>query len=147
LGFVRSVYPWGEGSLAGYSGPRAWQEARLAEIGAHFSDPATRFQPLQIAVSSGHGIGKSALIAWILHWGLSTSEDCRAVVTANTAGQLDTKTWPEAAKWIRMGNNAQLFDVKATSISVREKGHERLWRADAIPWSDNNTEAFAGLHN
>jgi hypothetical protein len=37
--------------------------------------------------------------------------------------------------------------VNATSIVSREKGHERIWRADAIPWSENNTEAFAGLHN
>jgi len=25
--------------------------------------------------------------------------------------------------------------------------HEKAWRCDAIPWSINNTEAFAGLHN
>jgi hypothetical protein len=30
---------------------------------------------------------------------------------------------------------------------VREEEHKRLWRTDWIPWSDNNTEAFAGLHN
>ncbi|RRF76892.1 hypothetical protein EAO18_26305 [Klebsiella pneumoniae] len=25
--------------------------------------------------------------------------------------------------------------------------HDKRWRADAIPWSEHNTEAFAGLHN
>ncbi|MDH8474265.1 terminase, partial [Klebsiella pneumoniae] len=24
---------------------------------------------------------------------------------------------------------------------------DKRWRADAIPWSEHNTEAFAGLHN
>jgi hypothetical protein len=28
-----------------------------------------------------------------------------------------------------------------------ERQHEKSWRADATPWSENNTEAFAGLHN
>jgi hypothetical protein len=26
-------------------------------------------------------------------------------------------------------------------------GHEENWRADAVTWSEHNTEAFAGLHN
>jgi hypothetical protein len=26
-------------------------------------------------------------------------------------------------------------------------GHEESWRADAVTWSEHNTEAFAGLHN
>jgi hypothetical protein len=25
--------------------------------------------------------------------------------------------------------------------------HEKTWRIDAVPWSESNTEAFAGLHN
>ena len=28
-----------------------------------------------------------------------------------------------------------------------DPGHDKRWRADAIPWSEHNTEAFAGLHN
>ncbi len=28
-----------------------------------------------------------------------------------------------------------------------KRGHERTWRIDAIPWSERNVEAFAGLHN
>lgn len=33
------------------------------------------------------------------------------------------------------------------SVYSAEPGREKSWRADAIPWSENNTEAFAGLHN
>jgi hypothetical protein len=69
------------------------------------------------------------------------------VLTANTDTQLRTKTWPEVSKWFRLAINAHWWTVNATSIVSREKGHERIWRADAIPWSENNTEAFAGLHN
>jgi hypothetical protein len=147
LAFARYAFAWGEGELSTSAGPRVWQAGILGEIGAHLANPATRYQPCQIAVASGHGIGKSALIGTIISWAESTCEDCRVVLTANTDTQLRTKTWPEVSKWFRLAINAHWWTVNATSIASKEKGHERIWRADAIPWSENNTEAFAGLHN
>jgi hypothetical protein len=146
LGFTRYAWDWGRGDLEGSDGPRTWQSDILATIGHHLSGES-RYAPLNIAVSSGHGIGKSALIAMVCNWAMSTCEDCRVVMTANTEAQLRTKTWPEVAKWTRSAINSHWWEVGATTISVRDRGHERLWRVDAIPWSDNNTEAFAGLHN
>lgn len=146
LGFCRYVYPWGEGELEKHPGPRAWQADILATIGKHLQNPSTRFQPLRIAVASGHGIGKSANIAQIMHWAMSTCEDCRIIVTANTDTQLRTKTWPEVKKWFRLAINSHWFDPTATAVFVKDKKHDD-WRADAIPWSDSNPEAFAGLHN
>ena len=146
LGFVRYAWAWGENELSDSTGPRKWQRDVLNDIGVHLQRD-NRFTPLNIAVSSGHGIGKSALIAMITHWAMSTCEDCRVVMTANTEAQLRTKTWPEVAKWVRLAINSNWFNVGATTISVDDKEHERLWRVDAIAWSENNTEAFAGLHN
>lgn len=147
LGFVLFAYPWGEpGDLETAYGPRIWQREILEDIGDHLRS-ADRFTPLQIAISSGHGIGKSALIAMVTDWAMSTCEDCRVVMTANTEAQLRTKTWPEVSKWTKLSINSSWWNVTATTISVTEKAHERLWRVDAIPWSENNTEAFAGLHN
>lgn len=147
LEFARSVYPWGSGDLTDSEGPRAWQTETLDTIGKHLRNPETRFNPLLIAVSSGHGIGKSSLISMICNWGLSTMPDTKIVVTANTETQLRSKTWPEVCKWFRMALNAHWFKSTATSIYSTDPDHERTWRADAIPWSENNTEAFAGLHN
>ena len=45
-------------------------------------------------------MGKSALVAWIILWSLSTFPDTRGVVTANTENQLRTKTWVELAKMV-----------------------------------------------
>lgn len=145
--FVRYTYQWDHAELAGSRGPRDWQRAILDALGSHLRSKATRYTPCQIAVASGHGIGKSALISMITHWAMSTCEDCKVILTANTGTQLATKTGPESAKWFRLGINAHWFEVKATSITARDPGHERLWRADFIPWSEHNTEAFAGLHN
>jgi hypothetical protein len=146
-GFVRDVFPWGEGELADADGPREWQAEVQDVIAEHLRDPATRFTPLRIAVASGHGIGKSACIAQIINWAMSTCDDCRVVVTANTDTQLRTKTWPEVSKWARLAANAAWWHVPATAMYSAEPGRDKTWRADAVPWSENNTEAFAGLHN
>ncbi len=146
--FTRYAFPWGEpGELHDVSGPRSWQLDTLDTIGKHLRNPETRFEPIQIAVASGHGIGKSACISMIIHWAMSTCEDCKIVVTANTATQLETKTWPEVSKWLRLAINSHWFTATATSISSVDPEHGRDWRANAVPWSEHNTEAFAGLHN
>lgn len=147
LGFARFAYPWGEGSLKEEKGPREWQAKVLESIGSHLRNPATRFLVLQEAVASGHDIGKSALVSMITHWAMSTCEDCKVLITANTDTQLRTKTWPEIDKWFKLAINGHWFEVNAESVCVRDKNHARLWRADRVAWSDNNTEAFAGLHN
>ena len=145
LGFVHDAFPWGQGALAHHTGARAWQADILRSIGAHLADEATRCTPLRIAVASGHGVGKSALVGMVVDWAMSTCPKTRIVVTANTENQLRTKTWPEIAKWVRLAANADWWAVPA--MSMYEKANEKSWRADASPWSENNTESFAGLHN
>jgi hypothetical protein len=147
-GFVQYAFPWGEdGALKDLPGPRKWQIETLEAIGKHLKDPTKRNQPLQIATASGHGIGKSALIGMILNWGLSTHENTKAVITANTELQLRTKTMPEVTKWFNFAINSHWWKSAATSIVTVDKKQEKNWRLDAVTWSENNTEAFAGLHN
>lgn len=147
LGAVLYGFPWGEGELRSDAGPRAWQARILRDIGEHLSNPATRHKPFKKAVSSGHGIGKSALVSMIVWWGLSTFEDCRINITANTEGQLKTKTSPEISTWFRRCINRDWFDTNVFSIRVKEKDHDQTWRCDLIPWSEENPAAFAGAHN
>lgn len=145
--WVNVAYDWGHGELAGFDGPRQWQSDVFGDIRDHLNNPVTRFQPLMIAVASGHGIGKSAGIGMISNWALSTCEDCKVVITANTENQLRTKTSPEVGKWQRLSITSHWFDVQSTSVSSRDKDHSKNWRTDFTPWSEHNTEAFAGLHN
>ena len=146
-GYVRAFFPWGTGELEGEEGAREWQRSIINKIGSHLQNPQTRHQPCLIAVASGKGIGKSALVGMLIEWAMSTAEGCKVVLTANTDGQLRTKTWPEVCKWFGLAINKHWFFVKAESITVRDPEHERLWRCDRIAWSEHNTEAFAGLHN
>lgn len=149
LAWAHYAYEWGAGELAGDGAQelRTWQAESFAEIRDHLTDPVTRFQPKRMAVASGHGIGKSAFIGMLCNWAMSTCEDTRIVVTANTENQLRTKTWPEISKWTRLSITSPWWSVPGMSMYSSEPGREKSWRADATPWSENNTEAFAGLHN
>lgn len=145
-GFARYAYPWGRDELAGEN-LRTWQADVLKDIRDHLENPNTRHIPMKYAIASGKGIGKSSLISMVTNWAMSTMEDCRITVTANTEGQIRTKTWPEVNKWSRLAINSHWFTVGATSIIAKDPAHERTWRTDTIPWSENNKQAFAGLHN
>lgn len=149
LGFVLYAFPWGQGELANERGPRAWQYEVLDEIGQKLraGELVGVADVIREATASGHGIGKSALVAWIILWALSTFEDTRGIVTANTETQLKTKTWAELAKWHRLSITRHWFEFTATALYAADKRHEKTWRVDMIAWSETNTEAFAGLHN
>lgn len=147
LGYALYAFPWGEGDLKNASGPRRWQAEQMVKIRDHLQNPETRFTPCRIAVASGHGIGKSAEIGMLIKWALDTCVDTRIVVTANTEGQLLTKTSPEIAKWNRLSITRDWFKPTATALISTMPGREKSWRCDLVTWSENNTEAFAGLHN
>lgn len=147
LGHAMYAYPWGIGVLKDVNGPRQWQADTMEDVREHLENPTTRFTPLRLAVASGHGIGKSALISMLIKWGVDTCEDCRIVTTANTETQLLTKTGPEITKWHNLSITRDWFKPTATALISTAAGHEKAWRADLVTWSINNTEAFAGLHN
>lgn len=147
LGYSKYIFPWGEGDLADSAGPRKWQTAVDQAISEHLKNKATRFEPCRIAVSSGHGIGKSAEIAMLTSWAMSTCENCKVVITAGTGTQLSTKTAPEVNKWFHKGLNANWWDINATSIRSKLPRFQANWRTDFITWSEHNTDAFQGLHN
>ena len=145
LRFVEMFFPWGEpGELENFDGPDDWQKKILSDVRDGLISMA---EAIQIAVASGHGIGKSALVSWIILWAMSTMADTKGVVTANTEVQLKTKTWAELAKWKRLLLCSHWFDMTATSLFSVDPAHEKTWRVDMVPWSESRPEAFAGLHN
>lgn len=114
--------------------PDKWQEEALEAI-------ATK---QRLAVASGHGVGKTALTSWLIHWFMATRPNPQVVVTANTKNQLDSKTWRELAKWNQRAINGGWFQHSATRFTLKES--PETWFASAIPWTENNSEAFAGTH-
>ena len=146
LGFCLAAWPWGEGSLE-HEKLKEWQHRRLGWIGKQleFLDGKPS-QKIRIATATGHGVGKSALMAMLTHWAMATGVDCRGVITANTDLQLTTKTWSEMAKWNELCLFGHWFHLTGAAISATG-GKKRGWRIDKVPWSAHTSEAFAGLHN
>ena len=149
--WVLYAFSWGMGELESSSGPDEWQAEVLCAVrdrlraGLHVPEAVN--QVIQLAVASGHGIGKSALVAWIILWAMTTFEDTRGVVTANTEAQLKSKTWAELAKWHRLCLVKDLLKLTAAAIYCADAAHAETWRIDMLPWNEKNPEAFAGLHN
>lgn len=143
MGFVLYAYPWGvEGTaLEHEAGPDEWQLEVLNDIKRGVLE---KWPAIMEAVASGHGIGKSALIAWIIQWFLSTRSHPQVVVTANTASQLASKTWRELAKWHKLSINGHWFTWTATKFYLRD--HPETWFASALTWNKDKAEAFAGTH-
>lgn len=143
-GYVMYAFPWGEkdSELEEHSGPDEWQQEQQERISA-----SVRRNPegtVREAIASGHGIGKSAEVAWLILWAMSTRPHLAGVITANTTAQLSTKTWRELALWHKRAINAHWFKWTATKFFHVE--HPETWACHATPNTEHNSEAFAGLH-
>jgi hypothetical protein len=150
LGFVYFAFPWGEAGteLHDQDGPDAWQIEMLTKLGeavrARTADVDGLMGAYMAAVASGHGVGKSAGLSWVILWFMSCRVDPAIVVTANTAGQLSGKTWREIAKWLRLMIHGSWFQWTATKLYLKARPETHF--AAAVPWSKERSEGFAGLH-
>lgn len=170
VGFVAYVYPWGRAGtpFEKYSGPRKWQMEDLKRLADHVQEQAFRHEnglPLKVwkeARSSGRGPGKSAKFGMVAHWHMSTRIGSTTIVTANTESQLRTRTFPEYANWFGAAINAHWFTSETMRIVpapwllelVRKLPEEgglgvdpKYWFCQGQTWSEDNPNAFAGVHN
>lgn len=159
LKFVLFAFPWGQNGtpLHDRMGPRDWQTEILTEMRDHLRDGGDIPEVFQKAVASGRGIGKSALLAWLSLWMLSCIPGSSTIVSANTESQLRTRTFPEIKKWARMAINANWFDTHAMSIRPAQwlidalhkttRMDDAYWYIQAQLWSEENPDAFAGMHS
>jgi hypothetical protein len=149
LGFVLFAFPWGEkGSLADHDGPDEWQREFLTELGkevlARGFDGINPVEPIRETVASGHGIGKSTIVSWIVCWIMSTRPHCRGTITANTFKQLQSKTWASIQKWAKLCITAHWFEV--TGDRMYHRDHKESWFCTAQTCREENSESFAGQH-
>jgi len=161
LAFVMFAFPWGQPGtpLEHFKGPRKWQREVLTEIGNHIKQNQGKvdFDTLRHAVSSGRGIGKSALVSWITIWMLTTRIGSTTIISANSESQLRSVTWAEITKWIAMSLNSHWFEVSATRLMPAKwltelverdlKKGTRYWGVEGRLWSAENPDAYAGVHN
>ncbi len=147
-GFVLFCYPWGVPGtdLADEDGPDDWQREVMQEISnAIKTNGENAMMPIMYAISSGNGVGKTCLIAWLIHWFASTRDFSEIKVTSGKKDQLLGTTWRELAKWNRSAINGHHFNWTATKYTYIL--YPETWYAQAVTWSKNNVGAFQGTHD
>lgn len=149
LRFVLEAYPWQEpGPLQDHAGPDTWQLAFLTRLGeevrARGFNGVAPVAPIRFATSSGHGIGKSVMVAWLVDWIMSTRPHCQGTVTANTFTQLGTKTWASIQRWTKLCLTGPWFTV--VSNRMYHSQYRESWFCAPQSCREENSEAFAGQH-
>lgn len=161
LAFVMFTFPWGQKGtpLEDFMGPRKWQREVLSDLKEHLQQNNGKldFDTFRMATSSGRGIGKSALVSWLVIWMLSTRIGSTTIVSANSESQLRSVTWAEITKWLAMSLNSHWYEVAATRIMPAKwltelverdlKKGTRYWAVEGRLWSEENPDAYAGVHN
>jgi hypothetical protein len=151
LGFVLYAYPWGEdGELKEEAGPDKWQREFLEGIAAEVernqaSGAPFPWKPIRRVVSSGHGIGKSTMVAWLVNWIMVTRPRSIGTVTANTFTQLETKTWAAIQRWSKLSIFADWFECNANLFYAKDD--KAAWFCAPQSSKEENSEAFAGQHS
>ncbi len=150
LGYVLYNWEWGKGDLADKK-PRAWQVKVLKHLGEQvrargFKRGGSPVEPIRVAIASGHGIGKSALTAWLIMWIGDTRPGSKGVVSAVTGTQLRTKTWAELEKWRSMAltGNRWAYHNSLSNMSFTHKASGHGCTAQTC--REENRESFQGLH-
>lgn len=166
LGHVMYSYPWDsepsiqlvplhkkyQGRFKSEYGPDLWACEFLDQLGEEIKkrrfDGKNAVAPIQFATASGHGIGKSVLVAWLVKFIMDTRPMCRGVVTANTAEQLRGKTWAEVGKWHNLSPTKHWFTYSSGrgAMALRHKDYPQTWKFEAQTCREENSEAFAGQH-
>ena len=118
--------------------PFPWQCEALASYAANS----------RLAIKSGKGVGKSALLAWILLHFLCTRHEAKIACTATTAPQLYDVLWAEVRKWRDSipEEYEGLFRIEMTAERVYLDGMQQLNFAVAKTARREQPEALQGIH-
>lgn len=161
LAFVLLSFPWGVKNtpLEHFKGPRKWQREVLQALADHIAQNKGKidFDTFRLALSSGRGIGKSALVSWVVLWMMSTRIGSSVIVSANSESQLRSVTWAEITKWLSMSLNSHWWEISATRVMPAKwiaelverdlKKGTRYWSLEGKLWSAENPDSYAGIHN
>jgi hypothetical protein len=148
---VKLAEPWRSRYGVEY-GPDKWACEFLEDLGQEIKqrkfDGRTPVDPVQFSTASGHGIGKSVLVAWLIKFIFDTRPFSKGTVTANTDIQLRTKTWAALGAWHRNSLTERWGDYSAGrgSMSLKSKEFPESWFCTAQTCREENSESFAGQH-
>ena len=120
--------------------PEQWQSQALALIASHD----------RIAIRSGHGVGKSTLLAWTILWFHTTRRYAKTACTAPTSHQLSDVLWAELSTWLGRFRDlhpplGRCWDLNSEKFSLVDSPADNF--AVARTARTEKPEAFQGFHS
>ena len=102
----------------------------------------------RIAVRGPHGLGKTALAAWVILWFSLTRDtnDWKIPTTASSWRQLTKFLWPEVHKWIRLLDWTKIGRPKFSTYYEQHKLSLDLDTGSAFALASDNAELIEGAH-
>ena len=149
LGYVMFAFPWEDNATIQMVemepeyqerfglkyGPDKWACEMLDQLGEEIKDRGFNgkdaVDSIRFSTASGHGIGKSPMVAWLIMFILDTRPLSMGVVTANTGDQLRTKTWSALAQWHHLAITSHLWEYSNSrgNMSLSRRGSfKTTWR-------------------
>lgn len=146
LDFVKYIFSWGEkGTILENEDIESPCEVWVTDVFKYIQRCLVNgVNPIRIAIRAGHSCGKTCMLAHLILWYMCTRVNPQIVVTANTRAQLISKTWRELAKWHKLSIVHDWFEWTATQFF--KKNSKSTWCANALAWSKESPESFAGTH-
>lgn len=114
-----------------------WQREALEAVVTHD----------RLAIRSGHGVGKTTFIAWVILWWELTRRPNKCAVTANRQDQLSDIVWAEIRLWAARLHPDLRDLLEITSDKVSWKGAPDEAFAVARTARKEAPEAFQGFHS
>jgi hypothetical protein len=132
-GFVETAFSWRVNE-----GPSFYQREILSTLASDH----------RVAARGPHGLGKTAVNAWLVLWFALTREgaDWKVITTASVWRQLTVYLWPEIHKWARrlrpsvIGRPLLRDDVELLDLAIKL----RTGQATAV--ASNDPEKIEGAH-
>ena len=99
-----------------------------------------------VTIRSGHGVGKSAWLSWIIIWWMLTKMEPRVACTAPTSHQLNDVLWGEIAKWVKKMHPSLAKELEVKSERVEATRNPKVCYCVARTARKEQPEAFQGFH-
>lgn len=100
----------------------------------------------RVAARSGHGVGKTAALAWLVWWFMCTRHLPVVPCTAPTQHQLQDVLWKEVAKWYAHLSPIFANEFLITSQHIANKEAPKVSFAVARTARKENPDALQGFH-
>lgn len=98
-----------------------------------------------VTARSGHGIGKTTTISWLINWFMDTRNEAKVMLTGSKFDQLKITTWAELGKWHLRSVSAPEFEYQAEKFY--RKSAPMTWFTQIVTAKEKeNITGFHGDH-